>query len=67
MSKEKNWWRANCKDGTFVEGIKHSEEHVHYDSSGGSDIPVNWRNEKSGEGVNLRNTPLKDLGDINKE
>jgi len=57
-----NTWRNNVpKDNTFVEGLKKSGEHLHYDKSGGSDVPVNWRNEKTGEGVNLRSTPLQDL------
>ncbi len=59
-----NTWRRDIpKDGTFIEGIKHSDEHIHYDKSGGSDVPVNWRNEQTGERVNLRITPLKELRD----
>jgi hypothetical protein len=53
-----NTWRDDTKDGTFVEGIKYSGEHVHYDSSGGSDVPVNWKNETTGESVPLRTTPI---------
>ncbi len=57
-----NTWRSKpLKDGTFVEGVKHSGEHLHYDPRGGSDIPVHFRNEVTGEGIDLRNTPLKDL------
>jgi hypothetical protein len=57
-------WRDTIKkDGTFVEGIKNSGEHLHYDSSGGSDVPVNQRNEVTGESIDLRKTPLDQLRD----
>ena len=59
-----NTWRSEpLKDNTWVEGIKNSGEHVHYENSGGSDRPVNWRNETTGESVNLRNTSLSELRD----
>jgi|GEM_PF-3564741 len=47
-------WRRTCRDGSFVEGVRHSGEHLHYNKSDGSDIPVHWRDEKSGRGVSLR-------------
>lgn len=55
---EKTWRRTLKGDGTFVEGVRHSGEHVHYDNRDGSDIPVNWRDETSGRGLNLRNEPI---------
>ncbi len=61
MSNNDNTWRRGIKkDNTFVEGVKKSGEHVHYDPKSGSDMPVNHRNENTGEGINLRKTPLKD-------
>ena len=61
MSEDKDkHWRAKNKDGTFVEGIKGTDIHVHYDSSGGSDVPVGLG--KQGEhSKNIRNRPIRDL------
>ena len=51
-------WRAYLKDGTFVEGLRGDMEHVHYDPRGGSVVPVHWRDQVTGEGGDLRNTPI---------
>lgn len=56
-----NTWRAKCSDGSFVEGVKHTNQHVHYDSSGGSDIPVSQKNQADNTNMNLRTTPLIDI------
>ena len=62
MADDKETWRKEIKkDKSFIEGVKNSGEHLHYNSDKGSDIPVNWRNEKTGEGKNLRETPLNKL------
>lgn len=61
MSEDNTWRSDPLKDGTFVEGIRHEPEHVHYDPRGGSDIPVNWTNQETNESINLRTTPLSDL------
>lgn len=54
----RTWRRRLKRDGTFVEGVRHSGEHVHYDHRQGSDIPVHWRDETSGAGMNLRDEPI---------
>lgn len=59
MSDESNSIRRTVgADKSFIEGLKGDGEHVHYNSSGGSDVPVHWRNERTGEGVSLRSLPI---------
>ncbi len=60
-------FRRKLKEsGHFIEGERHNGTHVHYDSSGGSDRPVNVRNEQTGEGLNLRTATLKEADDFAK-
>lgn len=52
-------WRKTCRDGSFVEGVRQSGEHLHYETSGGSDVPVHWRDERTGAGFSLRRQPIQ--------
>lgn len=60
-SRSDGTWRHTLADKSFVEGVKGSGEHVHYKNSGGSDVPVNHRNETTGAGTDLRSTPISEL------
>ena len=60
--EETSWWGKGLKDGRLIEGVRHCGEHLQYKPNEGFDLSSEHREEeKTGDGVNPSNTPLKGI------